>query len=201
MTISPQNLYISVVEIFGIFMPGVIIVLFINQHFPDFVASLEFTNSNKDYIWAIVLFYSYIFGHFFNRLGSALDHILYERLYLNSRNDKLQKKVQDLLKVQQENDYNLPIFVIAKLYVIQNNSPVLQKAEKEAADSKFFRSLFVIAVIIAVVFFYKNNYLLFFGSLILGLFSCYQYMKLRHKSANTIYEFVIFDKLIKPSHS
>lgn len=163
MTISPQNLYISVVEIFGIFMPGAMIVLFINHHFPDFVSKLAFTPSNKDYVWAIILFYSYIFGHFFNRLGSVLDESLYKKLFI-TKTDKIQQKVNDLFIAHQENNHNLPIFVLAKLYLIQTKSPVLQKAEKEAADSKFFRSLFVISVIISVVFLYKNNFLLFSGS-------------------------------------
>lgn len=206
MNFKPQNLYISVIDLFSIFIPGGIATVIIYHNFNDLIHStFVIDERSTNYTWAIVLLYAYILGHFINRIGSNFDGWFYDKWkkrHAQSHKDKVKKLIDG---DSDEGDIK-STFTRAKYRIIYSGSPIIQKIEKEMADSKFFRSLLVISF--GLIFLYTskrlftdnfndNWWILLLLSIILGAFSCWSYFKLRYKSTVTAYKYVIFMEAMK----
>ncbi|MBK8371038.1 MAG: hypothetical protein IPL20_06610 [Saprospiraceae bacterium] len=212
MSINPQNFYISVIDLFSIIIPGGIATIVLYHNFGDTIDSIFVIDKNvTNYLWAILLLYSYILGHVIFQIGSYLDRPIYDR-WKGNRNADLIAEIKNIRGdvttkiIKSNHDW-------AYFYLISIKSPILEEVNRKMADSKFFRSLFVISLGLIVLYpckmiFSKDDKetwpILFVMSILLAIFSCWSYLKLRNKSSKTAYEFVIFhesikDQLPKPS--
>ncbi len=80
----------------------------------------------------------------------------------------------------------------AQHYIMANHPELLIDIKKFEADSKFFRSLVIAFILIALVNVIKdNNGMLFIGFMLLAFASFYRYCDLRHKSTERAYEVIV----------
>lgn len=212
MSLNPQNFYISVIDLFSIIIPGGIATIVLYHNFGDIIDSVfVIDKTSTNYLWAILMLYSYILGHVIFQIGSYLDRPIYDR-WKGNRNADLITEIKNIRSaintkiIESNHDW-------AYYYLINIKSPILEEVNRKMADSKFFRSLFVISLGLIVLYPFKiifsndvkENYpIIIVMSILLGIFSCWSYLKLRNKSSKTAYEFVIFyeslkDQLPKPS--
>lgn len=200
MSLNPQNFYISVIDLFSIVIPGGITTIVLYHNFKESLMSIFVIDQNStNYIYAILLLYSYIFGHVIFQIGSYLDKPIYDTWKGNKNTDL----ISEIQNIRSKLDSNIIIsnHDWAYYYLISINSPVLDEVNRKMADSKFFRSLFVISIGLIILYparkIFSDNYkdswhILLLFSVLLATFSCWSYLKLRLKSSTIAYEFVIF---------
>ncbi|MFZ1703591.1 MAG: hypothetical protein WAT79_04555 [Saprospiraceae bacterium] len=190
MNFSPQNLFISVVELFAIFIPGAIVSIVLSYYCQNYIIeTIREPELLGYYFWVSFIICSYVFGHIVNRIGSVFDIILYDSWYYPKKSTYEVSEAIKYLKIPHKvgNPY-----AWAKYYVTSSGSPIIHRIEKNTADAKFFRSLLVISLGLGILFLIQFDFVASMIVFFLAAFSTFQYLKLRYKAALIAYEFVIY---------
>jgi 8-oxo-dGTP pyrophosphatase MutT (NUDIX family) len=77
MAFEPQKLYIGLVEFFSVWLPGAVLTYLVKLHWPCVFGS-EVQNLESPVAWVVLLFSSYLLGHFLFLIGSLLDDYVYD---------------------------------------------------------------------------------------------------------------------------
>ena len=199
---KPSTFYISLIDLFAILLPGAIAALVI-YHF-NRLAIDGFLDVGKDntafYSSFVLLFSAYLFGHIISQVSAYLDDYVYDRL-----KDKVYKDQKRVNKVKEirENRYGnkmTPVYVNTfnwSVFKLQKEYPeAADEVERYMADSKFFRSLFVIMMVLGCVFLFQSGIGLTvkLACFALAAFSMVRYFKKRRKSTETAYQYIIFSE-------
>ncbi len=197
MNFNPSSLYISIVDLFAILLPGAIASLVIYSFFHEPLEGfLNIAQDNSSFIKGFVLlFSSYLFGHFISQISAYMDEWVYDKLKGKVYDDhKCVKKVLEIRESRYGNELT-PVYVNTykwSVFKLQKEYPeAAAEVERYMADSKFFRSLFVILLVLLVVFWREDcdiSLCLFVGS----AFSMVRYFKKRRKATETAYQYIIF---------
>jgi len=208
MKFSPSNFYIGIVDLFSILLPGAIASLALYYFFQseiDAFLSLGGKENAEFFRAFILLFSSYLFGHIISQLSAYLDSLLYDRLkkfvYRDSR------CLDEVWKIRREKfgNHGEPVLVNAykwSLFKLQTEHPAAaSEVERYMADSKFFRSLIIIMLVMGIVLLWHKdmNMAVPLSCFALAIFSTIRYFKKRRKSTETAYQCVIYlERLSEP---
>jgi hypothetical protein len=199
---KPSTFYISLIDLFAILLPGAIAALVI-YHF-NRLAIDGFLDVGKDntafYSSFVLLFSAYLFGHIISQVSAYLDDYVYDRL--KDKVYKDQKRVNKVKEIRENrygnkmtpayvNTFNWSVFKLQKEY-----PEAADEVERYMADSKFFRSLFVIMMVLGCVFLFQSGIGLTvkLSCFALAAFSMVRYFKKRRKSTETAYQYIIFSE-------
>lgn len=180
MSAEPDKFYIGVVDLFSILLPGAVLAYLVRSEagslkswLPPGVTDREFSEPEG---WALFLFASYLLGHFVFMVGSWLDDWVYDPLRRATPGGTgfqsagplrrkcaawLFKKNADLAVGQASavRERHLPnvagevavnTFQWAKARLALQCPAGLQQVQRFEADSKFFRSFVIVALLVAV---------------------------------------------------
>jgi ABC-type multidrug transport system fused ATPase/permease subunit len=200
MNFSPSNFYISIIDLFAILLPGVIASLVIYYFSSDVIDGLLNGNADNKTFFSgfVLLFGSYLFGHIISQVSAYLDKWVYDRFKeIVFKDHKCVDKVNEIRTNHYGNDSNQVYVNTYKwsVFKLQKEYPdAAAEVERYMADSKFFRSLFVIMVVLGFVFVFQPDVTLnvTIGCFILAAFSMIRYFKKRRKSTETAYQYIIF---------
>jgi len=173
MSLQPSNFYITVIDLFAILLPGAIGALFLGWSCSEGNIILEGhpicefikfdLESQKigSFQLLVFLFLAYLLGHLINQIGSYVDDLLYDKLKylffpgktrLNRVKDIRERKYLHNTEASKLSNFQWSIFKLQK-----DQSPVYAEVERYMAESKFFRGLFVVLIIIAAHFAFLHN--------------------------------------------
>lgn len=202
MDFKPSNLYISLVDLFAILLPGAISSLVIYHFNRQAIDALIKVNQESSNFLSgfILLLSSYLFGHIISQISAYLDDWVYDPFKDKVYNDqKCAKKTMEIrerlygneMATQYVNTYKWSVFKLQKEY-----PDAAAEVERYMADSKFFRGLFVVMLVLGIVFLFQPNV----GSqvsvacFLLSAFSMIRYFRKRRKSTETAYQYIIFNE-------
>lgn len=202
MDFKPSNLYISLVDLFAILLPGAITSLVVYHFQREYIdAYLNVDPDNKAFMSGFVLlFASYLFGHIISQVSAYMDEWIYDPLKDKVYKDhKCVERVMEIRKKTYGNEMN-PVYVNTykwSIFKLQKEYPdAAAEVERYMADSKFFRGLFVVILVLGIVFLFQPNMgikapIVCFLS---AAFSMIRYFKKRRKSTETAYQYIIFNE-------
>lgn len=199
MKFEPGSFYFGVVDFFSIMLPGGLLAYFLYgllgaQVFGSVLP--EIRGDAAGTAWVAFLFAAYLFGHIVFLIGSYLDR-LYDpvrRLLWPKEND-LAYQQADALKnklLGRENAKAVNTFQWARAVLTLNHPQAMAEVSRFEADSKFFRSLVVVLAIFFVAVLrqgLRDAMPLVLGVLL--LMSYLRYVKLRYKSTEQAYRYMI----------
>lgn len=191
--IKPGDLYVGVIDLFSIILPGGLLTFVIFQKFQIFF--MKVVPLTSDQHWAAFLFFSYLTGHIVFMIGARLDVIynFHRRLRNPFANESafgctsaIKKKFLSETECASVNNYQWTISVLT------SHCPgAMKEIDQLVASSKFFRSLLVIIPMISGVFILDGHYL---HALIVlsGIAPCYfRYYEQRLKSTTRAYQYIV----------
>src|SRR5262249_26049851 len=146
--------------------------------------------------WIAFAICSYLFGHLLHQTGSVLDDIYDARYAAKKRrfgDERLLKETRRLVTagLGKENLEGLNIFTWAVSYVRANNSIAGVELERGGADSKFFRSLCLLALFANVLFVLQGELLAALFACALAVFSFQRFCKQRWENTQRTYEYFV----------
>ncbi len=190
---KPGDLFVGVIELFSIVLPGGLLTFVLFQKFHVFF--LEGVALSPNQYWAAFLFFSYLSGHIIFMIGARID-VIYN-FHRRERNpfvnesgfmctSAIKKKFLSEKECKSVNNYQWAISVL-----ISFCPGAMKEIDQLVASSKFFRSLLVIIPLISGVFLLDHHYL---HALIVmsGTVPCYlRYYDQRLKSTTRAYQYIV----------
>lgn len=191
--LKPGDLFVGVVELFSIVLPGGLLTFVLFQKFHVFF--LEGVALSPNQYWAAFLFFSYLTGHIVFMIGARID-VIYN-FHRRARNpfvnesgfrctSAIKKKYLSETECGSINNYQWAISVLTSLC-----PDAMKEIDQLVASSKFFRSLLVIIPLISGVFILDQHYI---HALIVmsGIAPCYlRYYDQRLKSTTRAYQYIV----------
>lgn len=157
MNFQPSNFYISIIDLFAILLPGAIAALVIYLELREGIeVGIKGVESDSSFIKGFgLLAAAYLLGHFIGQLSAYLDEWIYDPLKKKVFSEQNRVvKVQCIRKKKYEIKPN-PVYVNAykwSLYKLQREMPeAAVEVNRYMADSKFFRSFFVLLLVLAII--------------------------------------------------
>ena len=206
---KPSDFMVGVQDFVAVLLPGAIATWLIRHYLPDNLGfMLDLTNvgeAERPVRWVVFLFVSYLLGHFIFMLGSKLDDPLYDRWRERVKpQDKdrpyaAAKALQTTLNPQW-NEKNFSVLKWAKSYIVIRAPHAYVEIERLEANSKFFRSLIVIALGLAIHFLLHERQLgLTVLSVVLGMLSLMRFRDQRWKLTELTYATAVILHGIPPN--
>jgi hypothetical protein len=151
METKPADLFIGVVDLFAIILPGALISYVVSDTVAHHVGSLKIPAEGTAQGWVAFALSSYLLGHFASLVGAFFLDPLYERTYVKLRTrsgDQLHKQAGELRAKTPGTD-NVTNYKWARTALRIGNVDAMQEVDRLEADSKFFRSITVVLPIFA----------------------------------------------------
>lgn len=198
-----SNLYISLVDLFAILLPGAIsslVIYHFNRQTIDALLEVNQGSSNFLSIF-ILLLSSYLIGHIISQISAYMDEWVYDSFKDKVYKDKtcLGKAINNIredlygndIKVNYVNTYKWSVFKLQKEY-----PDAAVEVERYMGDSKFFRGLFVVMLVLGIVFYFQHNvsYKVPIACFLLSVFSLIRYFTKRRKSTELAFQYIIFNE-------
>lgn len=205
MSYKPADFFLNVTEFFAILLPGSILAVVLIDPGIEFLKILSVELSGSAEKWVAFLIASYISGHLLHHLGGIiLDRWIYDWLYVRNYKrrkgeEKLLIKTRDIIKKKLGKEAGMTsAFSWAGSYVRANNTAAFKELERLGADSKFFRSLSLVALVISVLFIFdRSNPAFMAGTFLFFIFSLWRFCDRRWENSRLTYEYFIILSLGK----
>lgn len=194
---KPSDFLLGILDFFAVLMPGAVVTWLAASYLPAALAAyLDVTGTKDDggaaLAWIVILFASYVLGHFVFMMGSILD-----RQYNRWRDWKHPKKKDHTYRAAKQlyessspnlSSGHFTTLKWAKAYV-QIQSPAARlEIDRFDANSKFFRSFVVVSVLAAAHYgLGAHAFGLAAGAVILALLSFWRYCDQRWKASELSY--------------
>jgi hypothetical protein len=189
---KPSEFYVGVLDLFAVLLPGAIATAILEPRFGDLVlGGVIAAPQGEAAKWAIFLAFSYFIGHLIFLAGSYVD-VLYnairERLnpYGNESAYQCAMRIRDSL-IDKTEQKALNTFQWARSVLIAKCPAAAEDVHRLEADSKFFRSLLVVSLLAAIVFFTDRNTIQGIVALVLVVPCFARYYERRLKSTTQAY--------------
>jgi hypothetical protein len=148
---SPKasELYLGIVDLFAVILPGAIIALIIEKGF-SLDSQYEWLKGTQG--WAIFLAASYIIGHFISALGGLLFDRIYDTGYKISKKQRgyfrIRSRARDLVQSLLKSLYSEKDNAMewAGIVTRLGSSAASAEIDRLEADSKFFRSFATVLI-------------------------------------------------------
>ena len=236
MDYKPSDLFVSVVDVFAILLPGALLAFVMKDVAAQYVFGTVIPPIKPDdnvQNWVAFVFAAYLLGHFIFLVGAFLDHRAYDpfrRRWLSAHGDTLYlcatelknrefqsiHGMSDIGRVDTLRDAPAPpggrpwwrrfwewligaessaeminTFKWARAKVQMRHPTAAVEISRLEADSKFFRSLIVVLVIIAGGLVYKGAWLSVAACFVLVALAFFRYADQRFKSTQLAYIYVV----------
>jgi hypothetical protein len=192
---KPADFLLGVLDFFAILLPGAIATWLLAQHLrPSWQPYFDLTNGSSEPTlvrWVVFLLAAYTLGHFVFMAGSELD-AAYDRWRVRTKPTSLDTTFQAAKGVHETvtpklHGKQFSTLKWAKSYV-QIKSPAARvEIDRIEANSKFFRSLVVVAVAGAVHFVWRADAWAMLGTMVLGGLSFHRFREQRWKLTELSY--------------
>ncbi|MDX2447691.1 MAG: NUDIX domain-containing protein [Desulfobacterales bacterium] len=199
MKFNPGNFYFGVVDFFSIMLPGGLLAFSLYGSYGDKLFGQilpEIPKISDSIMWVVFLFAAYLFGHIVFLIGSYLDYTydIIRPCVWSKKKDHAYKQTGKLKKqfLGEEKIATMNNFQWAKAVLKLHHPEGMVEVARLEADSKFFRSLFVVVSFLFVAgFLGDHNRLILFLMAIVIIVSYCRYAELRHKSTEQAYRHLI----------
>jgi hypothetical protein len=211
MKAEPQTIFIGIVDFFAVLLPGAVVVGLFQKHVYKLLFPSVFPELNPEAGWAVFVFASYLAGHFIFLLGSRIDSVWGKKAQMRSgllrwlrrllfewKSDPAMKAVEELQKKYFADVDPKPIngFQWAKARLMIECPAAFLDVQRVEADSKFFRSFFVVLLVVAAwlavpPYDGKPYLLLALGCVALAALSFWRYAERRSKAIEQVCYYVI----------
>lgn len=192
---KPADFFVGAMDFFAIVMPGALLVFLLLPLNPYVFGPLLPSLSDTALKWAAFAVGSYVFGHLLHHVGSVLDGWYDEGFARDKRRFGAERLLQESRKLVQDDlgkDLeDISTFEWAGSWVRAHNAAAAAELERAGGDSKFFRSLCIVAAIAVIVFLAKGSGLAALASLALALFSYRRFCKRRWDATQRTYEYFV----------
>ena len=192
---KPADFLLGVLDFFAILLPGTIATWLLAQHLrPSWQPFFDLTSGSTEPTsvrWIVFLLGAYMLGHFVFMAGSELD-IFYDRWRHRAKPTssdatyKAAKHIHTTLTPMLV-DSQISTLKWAKSYIQIKNPAARVEIDRIEADSKFFRSLVVVAVAAAAHFLWRADPSATLGAVALGALSFVRYRDQRWKLTELSY--------------
>lgn len=200
MKFDPGSFYLGVVDFFSIMLPGGVLAWFLSGPLQGNVFGTLFPAIPAGTAgWVIFLFAAYLLGHIVFLLGSYLDNVYdpVRKLVWPEKTDFAYQQADGIKRAHLGADAARAIntYQWARATLTLNHPAGLAEVARLEADSKFFRSLVIVLVILLVATLANGGP----GTgavfpVLLGVFavlSYWRYTERRYKSTEQAYRFMI----------
>lgn len=199
---KPADFFLGVMEFFAILMPGALLTfLMIDWGAPLFgvlLPRLPGTTAK----WLAFAVSSYVLGHLLHHLGAILDKWIYDNLYVKKwkrrrGEERLLVKTRELMNEALGTDAQMTsAFSWATSFVRLNSDAAATELERGGADSKFFRSLSIVALVAMALFLAKGEWVACGGAFPLLVFSLWRFCGRRWTNSQLTYEYFIMLNMV-----
>jgi hypothetical protein len=196
---KPSDFFIGAMDFFSILMPGALLTFLLSpwqaQIFGTALPALD-TEPKR---WAAFAACAYFAGHLLHHMGSFLDRA-YDRYYVPRKRqgeaEKLLRKTRAIMAMDLGDDADMTsAFSWAGSFVRARSTAAGLELERSGADSKFFRSLFLVAMIAALVFALNCQLWAVAAAGVLAVFSYVRFCKRRWDTSQRTYEYFLLLRL------
>lgn len=193
---KPADFFLGAMEFFAIVMPGAMLVFLLLPLNPYvFGPLLPSLGESEPMKWAAFAVGAYVFGHLLHHVGSVLDRWYDEGFAREKRkfgDDRLLVEARKLVQRDLGEELEgISIFEWAGSWVRAKNAAAGAEIERSGADSKFFRSLCIVAGVAIAVFLAKGSALAALVALLLAVFSYRRFCKRRWDATQRTYEYFV----------
>lgn len=195
---KPGDLYLGVMHFFSILLPGSVLVMLIlwSRQLDAVISELALTEDVER--WAGFLLAAYGLGHVTFLIASCLDWMVYDSMRkiiwpdepgspfaraTALRDAELHQHFDDSLSMN--------TFTWAKASLLRTWPDASAMVQRFEADSKFFRSLCIVAVFAAIQFLIHDRQGLGYAALIISVLSLMRYVEQRRKSTKWAYQYML----------
>lgn len=203
---KPNDIFLGVVELFSIFIPGLIVFYLLNLTFPVLITD-EIDTTSEYIIFAIA---SYIIGHILFAIGAAWDE-LYDYIKDNHNQPtdeeitglkKLRyfytpgnlqpmideaKEIRKKLCTARHDSSQINMYQWSRSIVSQLHEAGFHEILRKEADSKLFRSLLIPIFLLGFILLCQTNYLISGIIFLFALLAYLRYSKQRYKGCKFAY--------------
>jgi len=198
MAAEPEKFHVSMIDFFSIILPGAVMAFYLRTVAERSVIPVAFPAPKSEAEgWVIFAISSYIIGHFLFLSGSFLDKgydALRTKYYPKEKNFPLLtalkiKKANPTL--EQLDDEAINAFQWTKCRLALTYPSALAHVQHFEADSKFFRSLFVVLLILFVSFSLTSHTWFAIACLLMAAAALWRFGEQRFKSTRQAYWYLI----------
>jgi len=198
MKFEPGSFHIGVIDLFSVILPGAVVAYLVylgREAVP--IKGLIPVPEDEVEKWIFLAFASYFLGHLLFLAGSFLDDTLYDpvrKLIWRKSKDQAFCVADAIRREYITNDAAgeaVNTFQWAKARIMLQHPEAIHEVHRLEADSKFFRSLVVLLLVITIVSFAQQKWdggIVFSATLLL---SFWRYVEQRFKSTKRAYQLVI----------
>jgi len=206
MATRPNDFFVGVIEFFAVLLPGAIAVAHLVSLLPENTLQGIIVAPKSDVAqWTAFILAAYLMGNFAFLLGAFLDP-LYDRIrlrMLTPDRDTAFPNADELRRmVLGKHRDSMNTFQWCKAVLQLKTDEGLRAVNRFEADSKFFRSLIVVLILITISLLIQLKLIAALFSVILILLSFWRYAERRWKSTRLAYQLVVtmFEGTQKPRH-
>lgn len=193
-----SDVYVGVLDFFAILLPGAIAtaLLILTPYVRSLLAATWVAELDTEIArWTVFLTSAYLVGHLVFLIGSYIDPIfhVWRKKFRTLKRDCLYKsatKIRDSMLTNEES-IGINTFQWARSVLMEKFPLAAQDVQRLEADSKFFRSLLVVCVIVFCVLFDKGNLFMGFIFIALSIGCVLKYGQRRLKSEMQAYTHII----------
>ncbi|MBL8189532.1 MAG: hypothetical protein JNK38_16095 [Acidobacteria bacterium] len=149
MNYKPSDLFVGIVDFFSVLLPGAVLAFALQLAKVGFIES-QLAGLSSQTKWIVFVIASYLLGHFVFLIGAAfLDH-LYDATYVKrqqaKRGARLLKHAASIKRAALQDAHKIENhFKWARAFIKLKKPEMAADIDRLEADSKFFRSLTVVA--------------------------------------------------------
>lgn len=194
---KPSDIFISIVDLFAIFIPGGIFCYVIYTNYELALNSI-FKLSGNQY-WIAFLFFSFFIGHIISFFAEKFDK-LWSPNILISRNKNLWETVKNIRKRigQVSDSEKISIYQWCRSVLITVSPDAMADINRIVASADFFRNLYVLFPITGILSFISSNNDLGILFIVMAIISVYFSETSRYKLHKRIcYHVIVLDALNK----
>ena len=198
MAAEPEKFHVGMIDFFSIILPGAILAFHLRAMVQQGKIPAILTAPQSDVEgWVVFAIASYVLGHFLFLVGSWIDggyDVLREKFAPLEKNFPLKTAIEikkTHFPPERFHDQAINTVQWTKCRLALAHPAALAHVERFEADSKFFRSLFVVLLILFVSFTVTCRGWFGLACLLLAAASLFRYGEQRFKSTRQAYWYLI----------
>lgn len=195
-----EKFYVGMIDFFSILLPGAVLAYtlrWLAQANDDWLLQLPAPASVAEG-WSVFVVASYVLGHFLFLIGSLMLDKLYDRFKDSWFDATANPALSKLLAMKKQafesrglDDAAINAFQWSKCRLALEAPAALQQVNRFEADSKFFRSFTVVALILMAIFAANGLRVYALISLLFSALSFWRFCEQRFKSTRQAYWFLL----------
>jgi hypothetical protein len=196
MDAKPSDFFVGAMDFFAILVPGALVAFILEPWATANVFGSVLPELDTDAkAWVAFVIASYVLGHLLHHFGSILD-LTYDRFYTGLKrrhgDERLLTMTKELMGKDLGTKENLPsAYYWAGSFVRLKSATAAIELDRSGGDSKFFRSLCLVALFSVLLALWRKDNVSAFAALVIALFSWLRFTKRRWDTTQRTYEYFI----------